>query len=162
MEVSINGGTPSHHPFRTMGFSTINQPFWGFPMTSWKPPYSIHRITTLPRKPTPQILRRTRPVLSLLVAFGHLLFCNLLPWTTKTKGESFCGKKSGGFDMEKWWFHGDFMVISWWFHGDFMVISWWFHGDFMVISWWFHGDFMGIYMESMWMMYGISWWKWSM
>ena len=31
-------GTPSHHPFRTMGFSlTKTNHFWGYPH-SWKPP----------------------------------------------------------------------------------------------------------------------------
>ena len=37
------GGTPSHHQFRTMGFSLWNKPssYWGSPMTSWKPPYLI-------------------------------------------------------------------------------------------------------------------------
>ena len=29
--VSENGGTPSHHPFRTMGFSSINHLFHGYP-----------------------------------------------------------------------------------------------------------------------------------
>ena len=26
-----HGGTPSHHPFRMMGFSIRNHPFWGPP-----------------------------------------------------------------------------------------------------------------------------------
>ena len=42
MRVSINGGTPSSHPFRTMGFSliTVNHSasLGIFPMTSWNPP----------------------------------------------------------------------------------------------------------------------------
>ena len=53
MEVSINGGTPSHHPFRTMGgypqsssisndgivpFTKTIHSHGGTPMTSWKSP----------------------------------------------------------------------------------------------------------------------------
>ena len=37
MAVSINAGTPSHHPFRTIGFSTVNHPFGGTPMTMETP-----------------------------------------------------------------------------------------------------------------------------
>ena len=43
MEVSINGGTPSHHPFRTMGFSIINHPAIGVPPWLWKPPWDWSR-----------------------------------------------------------------------------------------------------------------------
>ena len=34
------GGTPSHHPFRTMGFSITNQPFRGTPM-AMEPPIDL-------------------------------------------------------------------------------------------------------------------------
>ena len=40
---SINGGTPSHHPY---GFSLINHLFWGPPWL-WKPPISSTNITDL-------------------------------------------------------------------------------------------------------------------
>ena len=38
MEVSWNGGTPSHHPFRTMGCSFLNHPAFGVPPWLRKPP----------------------------------------------------------------------------------------------------------------------------
>ena len=37
VEVSYNRGIPSHHPFRTMGCSTLHQPFWRYPHGYGKP-----------------------------------------------------------------------------------------------------------------------------
>ena len=40
MGVSINGGTPSHHPFRTMGFSLTKTIHLGISTWLWKLPYN--------------------------------------------------------------------------------------------------------------------------
>ena len=39
-EVSLNGGTPSHHPFSIGIFHEINHPAMGLPPWLWKPPYA--------------------------------------------------------------------------------------------------------------------------
>ena len=44
MDASINGGTPSHHPFHSIsiGFSLKNQPFWSTPLC--ENPHILNRI----------------------------------------------------------------------------------------------------------------------
>ena len=49
MELSQTRGTPSHHPFID-GFSIINHPFWGTPMTMETPMISQLRASVEPSK----------------------------------------------------------------------------------------------------------------
>ena len=87
LEVYWNRVTPSHHPFE-IRISLINQPSWGTPMTSWKPPKVRSPSWNFGR---PKVSMHHLLRVHVAHRIGHLEAAN--PEIGKT----------WGFHEEKWW-----------------------------------------------------------